>query len=106
MSTTRHHGGLGLGLAIVRHLIELHGGTVQAESEGEGRGATFTVRLPLVGVYQKDNTQQERIHPAAREHDYLLACPERLDELKVLVVDDEIDTREVLRTMLEQRGAQ
>lgn len=105
MSTTRHHGGLGLGLAIVRHLIELHGGTVQAESEGEGRGATFTVRLPLVGVYQKDNTPQERIHPAARGHNYVLDHPERLDELKVLVVDDEIDTREVLKTMLEQCGA-
>lgn len=105
MSTTRHHGGLGLGLAIVRHLIELHGGSVQAESEGEGRGATFTVRLPLVGVYQKDNTQQERIHPAAREHNDVLDSPERLDDLSVLVVDDEIDTRQVLRTMLEQYGA-
>ena len=105
MSTTRHHGGLGLGLAIVRHLIELHGGTVQAESEGEGRGATFTVRLPLVGVYQKENSLRERIHPAAREHDYVLECAERLDELKVLVVDDETDTRHVLRTMLEQYGA-
>ncbi|MCA1619473.1 MAG: HAMP domain-containing histidine kinase, partial [Acidobacteria bacterium] len=53
--TTRQHGGLGLGLAIVRHLVELHGGTVEADSTGEGQGTTFVVKLPIVSVYQKDN---------------------------------------------------
>ena len=105
MSTTRHHGGLGLGLAIVRHLTELHGGTVHAESAGEGQGSTFTIRLPLVSVYQKDDSA-ERVHPAARRINPLLECPERLDNLKVLVVDDEADTRDVLRAMLGQCGAE
>jgi PAS domain S-box-containing protein len=105
MSTTRQHSGLGLGLAIVRHLTELHGGTVQAESAGEGQGSTFTIRLPLVSVYQKDDSL-ERVHPAARRINPPLNCPERLDNLKVLVVDDEADTRDVLRTMLGQCGAE
>ena len=104
-ATTRQHGGLGLGLAIVRHLIELHGGTVQAESAGEGLGATFTVRLPLVPVYQKQNIE-ERVHPAAREMIASFSCPERLDGLKVLVVDDEADTRELLKIGISQCGAE
>jgi PAS domain S-box-containing protein len=103
-ATTRQHGGLGLGLAIVRHLIELHGGTVQAESAGENLGATFTVRLPLVPVYQKQNGA-ERVHPAARETLPSFSCPERLEGLKVLVVDDEADTREMLKFGISQCGA-
>lgn len=105
MSTTRHHGGLGLGLSIVRHLIELHGGTVHAESEGAGRGATFTVTLPQVGVYQRDD-RPERRHPAANSSKYEFDCPERLDDLRVLVVDDESDTRDVLKAMLGECGAE
>ena len=104
-ATTRQHGGLGLGLAIVRHLIELHGGTVQVESAGEGQGATFRVKLPLVPVYQKQNIE-ERVHPAAREALASFSCPERLDGLKVLVVDDEADTRELLRIGISQCGAE
>jgi len=104
MSTTRTHGGLGLGLAIARHLVELHGGTVQVESPGAEQGATFTVTLPVVGVYQKE-TGPERVHPTAGVIDYALDCPERLDDLKVLVVDDEADTRAVLKAMLGQCGA-
>ncbi|MFN2510913.1 MAG: PAS domain S-box protein [Pyrinomonadaceae bacterium] len=105
MSTTRQHSGLGLGLAIVRHLTELHGGTAYAESAGEGQGSTFTIRLPLVGVYQNDNSQ-DRVHPAAKRLNPPPDCPERLDNLKVLVVDDEADTRQVLLAMLGQCGAE
>jgi PAS domain S-box-containing protein len=102
--TTRQHGGLGLGLAIVRHLVELHGGTVHAESEGLGQGATFVVKLPIVPVYQKHNPD-ERVHPAARNTLPSYHCAERLDGLKVLVVDDEVDTRELLRVGINQCGA-
>jgi PAS domain S-box-containing protein len=103
--TTRQHGGLGLGLAIVRHLVELHGGTVRAESPGHGQGATFTVLLPVAPVYQSVG-QGERVHPAARETLPLYECPDRLDGLKVLAVDDEPDTRELLKVGLGQCGAQ
>ena len=64
--TSRQHGGMGLGLAIVRHLVEMHGGTVRASSEGEGKGATFTVMLPITPVYQVDSSGS-RVHPAARD---------------------------------------
>jgi PAS domain S-box-containing protein len=103
--TTRHHGGLGLGLAIVRHLVELHGGTVQADSAGEGQGATFVVRLPIVPVYQKTQPA-ERAHPAARDTAATYDCPERLDGLKVLVVDDEVDARELFKAGLGRCGAE
>ena len=102
--TSRQHGGMGLGLAIVRHLVELHGGTVSAASEGVGQGATFTVMLPITPVYQVDPTGS-RVHPAARD---LLPAPDRndrLDGLTILVVDDELDTRELLKKGLEYCGA-
>jgi PAS domain S-box-containing protein len=102
--TTRQHGGLGLGLSIVRHLVELHGGTVRAESEGEGQGATFTVLLPVAPVYQTAKAV-ERVHPAARDTLPLYDCPDRLDRKRVLVVDDEPDTRELLKAGLGQCGA-
>jgi len=102
--TSRQHGGMGLGLAIVRHLVEMHGGTVRANSDGEGKGATFTVMLPIAPLYQVD-ASGGRVHPGARD---LLPPPDsadRLDGLRILAVDDEPDTRELLRQGLEFLGA-
>ncbi|MDF5709371.1 MAG: PAS domain S-box protein [Nostoc sp. S4] len=93
-ATTRKFGGLGLGLAIVRHIVELHGGTVKAESLGEEQGATFTVMLPLI----INNLNNQEID---RQSDDL----PNLNGLKVLLVDDERDTRELIAFILEQSGA-
>jgi PAS domain S-box-containing protein len=103
--TTRQHGGMGLGLAIVRHLVELHGGTVRAESAGEGQGSTFTVLLPVAPVYQAEE-ESGRVHPAARNTLPTFELFDRLDGLKILVVDDEPDTRELLKVGLGRCGAE
>ncbi len=97
-SITKHHNGLGLGLAIVRHLVELHGGTVTAESPGKNKGATFTVKLPL--------KQRRSKQPQLREESkFPQLRPGILAGLKVLVVDDEPDNRQFLIVALEQFGA-
>jgi signal transduction histidine kinase/ActR/RegA family two-component response regulator len=101
-SSTRAHGGLGLGLALVKHLVELHGGTVVARSAGEGKGATFIVRLPLPVA---DVTQgRPRVHPAAFLEDRISARI-RLDGLRVLVVDDDPDALELAAAILAAAGA-
>ncbi|MDQ3687975.1 MAG: PAS domain S-box protein [Acidobacteriota bacterium] len=105
-STTRAHGGLGLGLAIARNLVELHGGTVHADSHGEGRGATFTVTLPLVPIYQRGAQQEARVHPRASSSLPPAESDEQLDGVRLLVVDDEADAGEMLRAMLTGRGAE
>jgi PAS domain S-box-containing protein len=103
-TSTRLHGGLGLGLAIVRHLVELHGGTVTAESDGEGHGATFTVKLPLMPL-QAERYDTERAQPSVPTAPLSQEAPD-LAGIRVLVVDDEPDTRDMLRTMIEQLGGQ
>ena len=103
MKTTRAHGGLGLGLAIVRQLVELHGGTVGVTSEGEGKGATFTVKLPVLPVYPNTAAtgQQNLAELENSEPDY----GGNLAGLKILVVDDEADTCDLLRSVLSGCGA-
>ncbi len=95
-STSRQHGGLGLGLAVVRHLVELHGGTVSVESAGAGRGSRFTVEMPLARL---DSAAASAMHVKEKRD-----TP--LSGRKVLVVDDDADARVVLTAMLRQHGAQ
>lgn len=97
-ASNRTHGGLGLGLSIVRNLVELHGGTIYARSDGEGKGAEFVVALPLRAVSRAGRDRRE---PAvALEEDSL-----DLRGVKILVLDDEADAREILRRVFEERGA-
>ena len=100
-STTREHGGLGLGLAIVRHLVELHGGTVHAASLGGGSGATFTLLLPLVGKRVSHDDEATRTRDDARDK---LRAP--LAGVHVLVVDDEEDTLVIMKAMLKSYAAE
>jgi PAS domain S-box-containing protein len=100
-STARTHSGLGIGLALVRHLVELHGGNVHAASEGEGRGATFTVRLP-----RRATLGGPAEAPSQRGGPAVPAAPaERLSGLHVLVVDDDADARDLVHAALAQAGA-
>jgi len=100
--TTRKSGGLGLGLSIVRHIVEMHGGSVEAVSEGEGRGSTFRVRLPLMIVHEppgehREHPRTERVTPLAGLGD--------LKGVRVMAVDDDADALTLLRAVLEAAGA-
>ncbi|MFW6359094.1 MAG: ATP-binding protein, partial [Chroococcales cyanobacterium] len=103
-SISRSFGGLGLGLAIVRHLVELHGGNVYADSPGVGQGATFTVELPLRAACRisPNGTSSTTTEDSVEE---AFDSSLRLDGLKILVVDDEADARELISTILEDKGA-
>ncbi|XXX71731.1 PAS domain S-box protein [Sorangium sp. So ce134] len=103
-SSTRKHGGLGIGLSIVKHLVELHGGTVAVASPGEGLGATFTVTLPLAGVSPQAPGAAQR--PASARAEALADYPAaELTGVRVLVVDDQPDAREVAQRVLEECAA-
>jgi signal transduction histidine kinase/ActR/RegA family two-component response regulator len=102
-STTRAYGGLGLGLAIVRHLVELHGGTVHAESEGEGEGSAFSVTFPLISARSLSGSY---VVPSLTDGDRnFVPSSTSLDGLRVLVVDDEHDARQIISRVIAQSGA-
>ncbi len=105
-STTRQHGGLGLGLAIVRQVVELHGGTVKAASAGEGNGSTFTVKLPLAPALLRGKevaaAKGQREQETSSGH---VAALPSLEEVKVLLVDDDSDTLQILSVMLGESKA-
>jgi signal transduction histidine kinase len=96
---TREHSGLGLGLSLVRHLVELHGGTVTAESGGKSKGSTFTVRLPRIGAPAADGTRPELAAQAPE------VPPTALQGLHILAVDDEADARQLVNSVLTRAGA-
>jgi PAS domain S-box-containing protein len=103
-STTRRHGGLGIGLAIAKHLAELHGGTIHVQSDGEGRGATFTLQLPLT-LAQRPSLGEERVHPSVAA---AAPSPQPMPDLSgllVLAVDDEADARQLMHRILGDCGA-
>lgn len=104
-STTRRHGGLGLGLAIVKQLVELHGGTISAASPGVGKGATFTITLPLAIMHPRDVTEVRR-HPIGRGIEVSADETASLGGVKVLVVEDEPDARELIARVLQHRKAE
>jgi len=101
--STRTQGGLGIGLALVRHLVELHGGSVTAQSAGEGKGATFTVKLPLVVALVRST--EERAHPTAGQPVPAYHGPS-LRGLRVLVVDDDPDALDLIATILRRAEAE
>jgi PAS domain S-box-containing protein len=106
-STTRPHGGLGLGLAIARHLVELHGGTVRATSAGANQGSTFTVNLPLLAYAPNNDKDRELSGTIARGvRDKVTEALPSLEGLRVLIVDDEPDALEFLRFVLERSRAE
>ncbi len=104
-STTRKFGGLGLGLSIVKQLVELHGGSVQATSAGEGQGATFIVMLPL--ALKESDSDEQAVEQSFDDHKLTTSqgILNNLNSTKILVVDDEVDAQELLKRVLEDCGA-
>jgi PAS domain S-box-containing protein len=102
--TSRQHGGLGLGLAITRHIVEMHGGTIHAASEGSGTGATFRIHLPLMIVHAEPYLEKERVHPRASAAPPVIPASD-LTGTHVLAVDDEEDALALFATVLQQAGA-
>jgi len=104
-STTRAQGGLGLGLAIVRHLVELHHGRVEVHSQGKQLGSTFTVRLPIAHAVT-DQSNGRGDSQQIKDEDLLVKSSRILDGLKILVVDDDRDTRDLVSTILTRCGSE
>jgi PAS domain S-box-containing protein len=105
-TSTREHGGLGLGLAIAKQLAELHGGSMAAASEGIGKGSTFTLKLPVMIVHPAAWTEKRGVeHPAADRGASMVEDMPRLDGTHVLAVDDELDSLDLVRSVLEAVGA-
>ncbi len=103
-STTRIHGGLGLGLAIVRHLLELHEGTIDVKSEGPGQGSTFIVSLPVASAPLETNFEFGEVVEGANGNPESMA--KILEGVRILVVDDEADSRELISTVLTRYGCE
>jgi PAS domain S-box-containing protein len=107
-STSKQYGGLGLGLSIVRQLVELHGGTVEAHNRKDVQGAVFTVKLPVMAVHRKSeqqfNESQKNIQTVGAA--MTLDCPPSLEGVKIMAVDDDADARFLLSSILEQCGAE
>ncbi len=103
-TTTRARGGLGLGLAITRQLVELHGGRIEAESAGEGHGATFRVCLPVTAVVQERAATSQPPRSKRFSDGRSFDCPPQLKDLSVLVVDDDEDALQLIKAVLEECG--
>ena len=104
-TSTRATAGLGLGLALVRHLVEAHGGTVTADSAGIGKGTTFTVKLPVAAA-RAAHEPDGRVHPAARTAPTERLAGPSLQAVRVLAVDDDRDSLELMSAILIQAGGE